>query len=268
MKEGTLNKLALLVLLALASCKAHKQALVNRTPVPVNSSSAAISPAKPGTTDARLNAIRAKQLNFNTFAAKAKTNLDINGNSNDVTLNLRIQHDRKIWVSVTAILGVEVARALITPDSIWVINRLQGVYFKKPFSYVYQYAGKQINYNALESLLIGNAIPGLLDGNADINVNNANTILSGRLQDMMYQLTLGPDFKVSQTSLSNQAGQSVKVVNSAFIQADNRIMPSQIDIASVAGNKKLNIGLHYSNTEFDKVLEYPFTIPDRFKAVD
>jgi hypothetical protein len=45
-------------------------------------------------------------------------------------------------------------------------------------------------------------------------------------------------------------------------------MPSQIDIVSSAGNKKANINLHYNSAEYDKVLEYPFSIPDRFTPVD
>jgi hypothetical protein len=86
---------------------------------------------------------------------------------------------------------------------------------------------------------------------------------------MLYKLTLGPDFKVSQTSLTNQqAGQNLQVTNSNFIQAGTRIIPSQIDIASAAANKKIQISLHYNSVDFDKALEYPFSIPNRFTPVD
>lgn len=262
-----MNKLIVIFccLLALTSCKARKQLMAARQPV-------MITPAKitaNNVVNTKLTAIRSKQLAFNTFSGKAKTSLNIDGSGNDVTLNLRIQHDKKIWVSVTAILGLEVARALITPDSIIIINRLQGLYIKKPFSYVDQYAGKQVNYQTLEALLVGNAVPQLLNDNADISTDNANTVVSGSLQTMLYKLTLGPDFKVSQTSLANQqAGQNLQVTNSAFIQADTRIIPSQIDITSAVASKKVQISLHYNSVDFDKVLEYPFSIPDRFTPVD
>lgn len=216
----------------------------------------------------KLAAIKAKQLVFTTFSAKAKTKLDIDGNGNDVTLNLRIQHDKKIWVSVTALLGIEVARALITPDSITVINRLQGVYIKKPFSYINQYGGKHVNYQTLEALLVGNAVPQLLNDNADVSIDNANTVVSGTIQTMVYKLTLGPDFRVSQISLVNPAGQALQVSNSEFIQADTRSVPSQIDIASAVENKKVQISLHYNSVDLDKPLDYPFSIPNRFTPVD
>jgi hypothetical protein len=260
MKRNIFNSLlAVCCLLAIAGCKARKQVLVTRKPDTV-------AKAVDNKLSSKLAAIRAQQVSFNTFSAKAKTNLDINGNSNDVTLNIRINRDKKIWVSITAILGVEVARAIITPDSILMINRLDGVYLKKPFSYVYGYASKQVNYKTLESLLVGNAIPELLNENGDLVVANGNTTLSGSLDDLVYKLVVGADNRVTQTNLNNQSqGQSLQVANSTFIQATNRILPSLIDIASIVKDKKIHINLHYTKVDFNQQLEYPFSIPDRYE---
>ena len=259
MKRNILNKLLVVCcLLAMVSCKARKHVLVARKVDSV------VKPVDNKTI--KLAAIRAQQLNFNTFAAKAKTNLDINGNSNDVTLNIRISRDKKIWVSITAILGVEVARVIITPDSILLINRLEGVYLKRPFSYVYAYASKQVNYKTLESLLVGNAIPELLNEKTDITSIIGSTTLSGDLEDLVYKLIIGADNKVTQTNLDNQSqGQSLQVANNTFIQANNRILPSQINIASVVKDKKIHVNLHYTKVDFDQQLEYPFSIPDRYE---
>jgi hypothetical protein len=260
MKKNILNKLLIVCcLLVMVSCKARKQVLVARK---------SDSAAKPldNNVSSKLDAIRAKQVNFNTFAGRAKTKLDINGNSNDVTLNIRIERDKKIWVSITAIFGVEAARALITPDSILLINRLQGVYLRKPFSYVYKYASSQVNYKTLESLLIGNAIPELLNDKAEFVAADGNTTLSGNLQDLLYKLIVGADLKVTQTNLSNQnEGQSLQVINNTFIQATNRVMPSEIDIASVVKDKKIQVNLHYTKTDFDVQQDYPFNIPASYE---
>lgn len=264
MKRNILNKAAvILCLLALVACKAKKLTVVNR---PLTTDSAAL---KENSTRAKLSAIQSKQVSFNTFAGKAKTKLDINGNSNDVTLNIRIARDQKIWISVTAIIGIEVARAQITPDSIIVVNRLQSVYLKKPFSYVYNYSSKQVNFKTLQALLVGNAIPELLNSNADLKPEGNNLAISGNLQGLIYSLLVGPDMKVTQTNLSNQAvAQSLQVANKVFIQADNRVIPSQIDIASTAGGKKIQANLRYTQAEFDKPLEYPFSIPKSYEPAN
>jgi hypothetical protein len=213
-----------------------------------------------------INAIKSAQTYFNTFSGRAKAKLDINGDENDVTLNIRIQRDKKIWVSVTAIAGIEVARALITPDSILLMNRLQSIYLKKPFSYVAQFAGNKVNYKTLESLLVGNAIPEALNENSDIQTTKGATTLTGRLSSLVYVMALGPDNKVNQLNLNDQdAGQSMQVNNSAYAQAGaGKIMPLQVDMSSTVKSKKITVNLHYTKEEFDQPLEYPFTIPARY----
>src|ERR1700761_3656460 len=162
MKQNTLNKvlngpglpasgyLKLFIVccaLAAAGCKAKKPVIVKKP------DTATVKSVAADTKTIRLNAIRAAQTNFNTFSGKAKAELNIAGSTNDVTLNIRIKKGQEIWVSVTAILNVEAARAVITPDSLLVINKLQGIYLKKPFNYIRKFAGNQVNYNTIESLL-------------------------------------------------------------------------------------------------------------------
>src|SRR5579872_4872906 len=151
MRRNILNKLLVVcALLSIAACKTHKQLVVNK-----KSGSAANTPSPVLT---KLDAIKAAQLNFTTFSGRAKARMQINNSSNDVTLNIRISHGQKIWVSITAIAGIEVARAMITPDSILAVNKLQGLYLRQPFSYIYKYASNQLDYRSVEALLVGNAI--------------------------------------------------------------------------------------------------------------
>jgi hypothetical protein len=277
MKESTLNKalfsnmftnrrylklLAICFLFAMVGCKAKKTLIVKHAAADTATKVVDYKAIK-------LKAIRAGQTSFDNFSGKAHATLDINGNSNDVTLNIRIKKGRKIWVSITAIAGIEAARVLITPDSMWVINRLQSVYLKKPFSYINKFAGNQVNYTTIESLLIGNAIPELINENADLQTSADSTTLSGSLEDLVYKLIVGPGMRVTQTNLSNQnEGQSMQVTNNTVIQSGTRVIPSQIDVTSLVKDKKIQVNLHYIKTGFDQLLEYPFSIPGRYKEED
>jgi len=147
-----------------------------------------------------------------------------------------------------------------------IINRLQTVYIKQPFSYINTFAGNHVNYKTIESLLIGNAMPELLNENADLQTNPDSIVLTGNLQDLVYKLIIGPGMRVTQTNLSDQnAGQSLQVTNNTFIQAGTRVLPSQIEITSIVKDKKIQVNLHYIKSEFDQQLEYPFNIPARYK---
>ncbi|WP_461450069.1 DUF4292 domain-containing protein [Mucilaginibacter sp.] len=254
MKENTLNKILIVCcLLAMFSCKARKIVAAKTSPVVAKHQSALAL---------ELNNIRSQQLTFNTFSGKARTSLNISGNQNDVTMNIRIANNKKIWVSITALLGIEVARAVITPDSILIINRLQDIYVKQPFGYIYKYTNRQINYGMVQALLTGNAIPSLLNDSAKMLAANNFVTLSGNLDDIIYRLMLDTSLKATQTSLiSQEQGVSLQVNNSAFMPAGAQKLPSQIDINSVAKDKKIQVNLHYVKVDLNQPQDYPFTIP-------
>lgn len=260
----------------MVSCKAKKALVANNQPVTNTDSilSAAKAPlpvvaAKP---DSRINAIKASQLTFNTFSAKAGAKLDVDGDSNDVDLNIRINHDKEIWVSVskTVLISFELARIVITPDSIFLVNKLESVYLRKPFSYIYSYSNKKVSYKMLEAILVGNAIPEIInDANTSFQTDGANITLSGTLEDLVYTLMLGNDKKVGQFNLSNHnEAQSLQVNNSIFTPVNDKTVPSQIDIQSTAQNKKILVNLHYTKIDLDQPLQYPFSIPANYTPAD
>lgn len=256
MKENTFNKLLIVCcLFTFLGCHARKKLVANpsaQAAVPVNA------------IEDKLNAIKAHQVNFNTFTAKAKTTLNLNNDSHDFTLNIRISNNKEIWASVTALLGIEAARAVITPDSIMVINRLQGVYIKKPFNFIYKYTNREVDYDMLQALFTGNAVPKMLNDSASYKATADSVVLDGRLSDLVYKLLLGNDLKVTRTDLANDAeGQSLQV-NNSFIVQNNQKVPSQIDITSVAKSNKIEVNLHFVKVDYNQPQDYPFIIPSSY----
>jgi len=277
MKRNISSKLlVLLCVLAMVSCKAKKKLVATPPPTSTTTTTATVAaapsvapvPKKSYLTDA----VRSAQLGFNTFSGKATTKLDINGDKNDATLNIRIAQGKKIWVSVTVslVVTVEVARAVITPDSIMMIDKLHGQYLRKPFSYLYQFANDKVNYQMLESILIGNAQAIILnDKNASSQQEAGGTLISGTLEDLVYKLMLNPDMKPAQLNISNHnAGQSLQVTNSDFTLVSGKKVPAQIDIQSSAGNKNVHLNLKYTKIDLDQPLDYPFSIPEKYKPAD
>ena len=115
-------------------------------------------------------------------------------------------------------------------------------------------------------MLVGNAIPELLNDNATITPVNGNLAVTGNLHDLLYNLMVGPDLKVSSTNLTNNgAQQSLQINYSNFIQATNRVIPSHIAFSSKVANKNIQAELNYSRADFDQTLDFPFSIPGRYK---
>ena len=128
-------------------------------------------------------------LDFRTFTGRAKTKLEMGkDNVKDVTLNVRMERDKAIWISISATLGIEVARVLITPDSVKVINKLQGEYMAKPFKYIHQYTNSNITFSILQDLLMANVSSSLLRTES-VQVANASDefIIVGIKEQLSYQ---------------------------------------------------------------------------------
>ncbi len=258
LKPRFIKMLSLSILVILASCKVKKQLIISQT-------------KKPDTIVVINNIISQIQLaqnQFDTFTGKAHAKLQMGNDNYDVTFNIKIKSNQKVWISITALAGIEAARILITPDSIWLINRLQGVYFKKTFSYLQTIAGNDINFKAISSVLIGNAIKELLNEKAAVATRGDTTLLTGSLNSIDYSFQANKKLMALQTVLTNlNKGQELQITNSGQFQVGDKSIPAQIDIRALTSTKKIQLGLHYLKADFNQQLEFPFTIPESYQEV-
>lgn len=253
--------MATFVSLALTACKTKKIVKANPTPVVSELSNKKAE---------NINLLKSKDLVFNTLSVKAKAKIDIGGNKNSATMNIRMEKGRRIWVSITALAGIEVARALITPDSVKVRNNFQSVYLKKPFSYLHRYANKQISFYWLESILSGNTIADFVNEKADIEENNGRWVLSGEKDALAYKVFFDAMMKVNQNTINDvNAGQALKVSYANDYQdLGGSLFPRGVTINSMAGIRNVNIELEYSGAERNVPLEFPFSVPGKYEVIN
>lgn len=264
MRKNILNSFLVLVILLFAfGCRPKKVIVV--TP-PVNKEVLEVKEDKKAE---NLELIKSKDFLFTTLSLKGKANLNINGDQNNVTLLIRIQKDQKIWLSVTAIAGIEVARAVITPDSILLRNNLEKTFVKKPFSYIYKFTNQQVNFALLQAVLSGNTIPDFTTINADLVQENGVWVLSGHSKDLIYRSLFNTLLKVSETTLNDaKAAQAFKVVYGSYTPLNASIFPSSLKINSMAGTKQFSVDLDFTKIEANVPLSFPFTVPKSYELIN
>lgn len=264
MSGNTWNKLLWAVLFSstLLACKTRRARVVVTPPPPVTELSSK--------TAENIQLLKSKDLVFNTLSVKAKAKLDLGGSKNNATMNIRMEKGRRIWVSVTALAGIEVARALITPDSIKVRNNFQSVYLKQPFSYLHKYTNKQLNFDWLESILLGNTIPYFFNDQATIENTNGQWVLQGEQEALIYKVFFDGLMKVSENNVNDvAAGQALKVLYSgAYLDLGGLLFPNGLTISSMSGNKIVNIELEYYNVERNIPLDFPFSVPGKYEVIN
>jgi hypothetical protein len=170
-----------------------------------------------------------------------------------------------IWVSVTAIAGLEVARAYITPDSVKILNRLDNIYIQKPFSYIYEFTNERINFQTLQSILVGNAMYEFISEDTAVNLEGENTLLESVLTSMIYNFKVDSKNKVLVNQLNDsEAGQELLVNYSNFMTINDQLIPLTVSMNSKAKNKAISLDLNYSKVDMDTKFELPFRVPERF----
>ncbi|EDM37101.1 hypothetical protein PBAL39_04863 [Pedobacter sp. BAL39] len=254
--------LGLMLMLAVASCKTRKQTVK----VPVNADSTATMVNKKSE---NLELLKSKDVGFNTLSLKGKARLEFNGKEDNASINLRMKKDEVIWLSITGFAGIEGARVRITPDSIQVLNRLQGVYLNKPFSYIYNYGSRQLNFKTLQSILLGNTISDFMSAGSDLELEAGNWVLSGKRGDLGYRLLFNTLLKTEVNNLSDlKSGQALKVTYGDYQQIDATLYPTTVAISTMSGTKKVAIDLDFSKIERNLPLDFPFNVPKKYEVLN
>lgn len=263
MKKNTLIKSVYILafIVALTGCKAKKVILE----APVVPAIPAVQVEPDNSKKNKFNSIKGNDMVFSTLAVKSKAVLSINDKSNDVNMNFRIKNNEVIWVSVTAVAGLEVARALITPDSVKILNRIDNVYIKKPFSYIYEFTNEQINFKTLQSILIGNTVSEFITDATELNIENDEAKLRSIFGGLTYNLRVNAQEKVIFINLNDEtAKQELSANYSDFIMVNQQQIPHAVVMDSKVKTKKFLLDLRFLKVDLDGPLELPFRIPERF----
>jgi hypothetical protein len=88
-------------------------------------------------------------------------NLDIQAEGNGMSFDnlsgqLRMRNDSIVWLSVTATMGVEVLRAKVSNDSVWVLNRMEKTYLAEPLDSLVAKVGMPLSLPLVQTLLLDN----------------------------------------------------------------------------------------------------------------
>ena len=101
-----------------------------------------------------------EEIDFDYFQTRTKVRYaegdkQINGNA-----HIRIKKDSLIWFSVSPSIGLEATRVMITKDTAIVINRMDKEYYIFNFEEISRYFDFEIDFELIQSILLGNlAIP-------------------------------------------------------------------------------------------------------------
>lgn len=208
-------------------------------------------------------------LDFTTFSGKAKSKIALGKSSYDVTANIRIEKDKRIWISVTAVLGLEIGRVLITPDSVQILNKFQGEYIAKPFSYLYQYASEDLTFGNVQDLFLANFSKNLLS-TTDFEVDQTAVPiqLSGQKNALTYLYLVNQQNRLDSFRLEQpEKGQKLEASYADYSDGGGQLFPMGLELLISGGDMHIKANFNYSRISFNEAVEMPFTISNKYKVI-
>ena len=97
-------------------------------------------------------------LDYKALSAKGQIDAVFNGSKISAGFDLRMQNKETIWISIR-VAGLEVARALISPDSLYYLDRMKKEYYAEPYAFLEEMAKTKLPFDQLQALLIDNFQP-------------------------------------------------------------------------------------------------------------
>jgi hypothetical protein len=274
---NTLVGVLLLTSFLIWGCKSRKVEVM--TPQPVDTLE--VEPYPYFLPDSLYQAIRLADAPLGYFAARAAVELEMNKETKSFQANIRIRSDSAIWMSISPALGIEVARALITRDSIKFINRLNGSYFKGDIHFLNQMMQVDVNFDMIESVLTGNAY---LHYSVDKYISdreNGERILSTfkkrRLrreneldipQILSQEIWFSPVYqKITRMELTDYKPLRKLSVQYPNFEVIEGIKVPRTLVLQASADKQVKIQIDYSKQSVNKEQNLPFSIPEDYEPM-
>jgi hypothetical protein len=200
---------------------------------------------------------------FTTFSGKAKVNYEAKGEKKDFAATIRIQKDKKIWVSITALGLFEAARVLITPDTIIVVNRIAHEVQIVPFSEAGKLLPIHVDFQSLQSLIIGDVLKtGLTPTSA---ADTANELRLGIIspdftQDVLYTKA---DTLLRSQLLSSGNSTMVALYSDYEVISGHHFPKSRVMDMTDKGEPN-HIDMEFNKVSFDEEVNMDFSIPSKY----
>lgn len=202
-----------------------------------------------------------------SLAARAKMNVNFDGSPMQVSANLIWVKDSVLWVQVKK-FGIEGARALVTRDSVFILNRLEKTLRVKSWAEVQREFNLPEGFSLLENVVLGTAWFA------------ADMVLKSEIKDGLHQITgknnrFSADYRIEEgafrvrqmTFLEQNKAQAVTLGFDRFEKLDGGgSLPYLRQIEAFdpeTGTTKVEIEL--SDVEINTSKSFKFEIPAHYR---
>ena len=264
----------MILVMTIQSCKSRQKSL--------NVQPGAIVPMENESVQVLMGRLDSCSFNAEWVSGKASVKTNQEGNETSFNITLRAKKDSIIWISISPLLGIEVARVMITPDSVMMLDRIHNKYQVNTFETINKLLQLKVNFEIVQALLYGNFFAYKKNENRfnSVYLEEKFYVLSSLnkkklkrsleegdltkpvIQDVFINDTFYRIFKMS--VLDQRINKSLLTEYEDFRQTDAGQFPFKSK-TKVKAEKELEIFIDFGKLKVGEIQEFPFNIPSNFE---
>lgn len=244
----------LLISIGISSCGAKKSAL--------------------STKDLAMKKIVAKHKeaapDFSTLRGRIRAGYATADESQSISISMRMEKDKAIWLSAKLAGIIPLAKVLITPKEVKYYEKINQTYFVGDFSLLSKWLGTKLDFEKVQNLLTGQTIYDLDDATYRLEENeNGYQFHSEKGAFLAKLFLLNPKtFKAeAQQLIRSEQNQSLTITYPEYQQVNGFYFPKEIAIIANQGAESTKINIAFRSLEFDVPVSFPFNIPSGYKEI-
>jgi hypothetical protein len=235
--------------------------------------------------DSIYDMMKSHQFEAEWFNGKFKGAYHMPDNKQVFSGQVRIKKDSIIWVSVYAVMNIEVFRLEVRPDSFFFINKLEKNYMSESIAYFKDRFNVDVDFEMLQSVLMGNDFPyyetGVFKLENSIHNYQLSTVARRKLKNEVNDNAELNRILVQNIWIDKNnyriVKQNVKVVGQdkaklrvqydRFEEVEGQLFPSLM-VFQLKEDQNTFLELDFSRMIINEEQTFPFRIPDKYERKD
>lgn len=270
-----MNSMILTMILGLivtgSGCHTEKKITKTVFTIPSEKSSTSNNEARNFSPDFILQKLKENTIPFQTFSAHAKLDLTTpNGTQSGIATYIRMQKDSVIWISIRPVLGIELVRILITPDSVKMINFFKKTITLRSADSLLQLFHIPFDFSSLQDLIVGNP-PVITDSIDQLEANTTHSRISFSCQSpdwlCNYLMDTGNYLLLKNALLQKDTSTGTRSAQESFgdyMLIDQHQFSTKRHLVIQTGSET-TADIKFSHVEFDKIIDFPFPEVTNFR---
>ena len=191
--------------------------------------------------------------------------IDESGQELSGTVSLRMRKDSVVWFTVSVAMGIQVAKGLITRDSVFLLDLYHREYFKVGIAEFTKNLGAPVSLRNLQNIIIGNPVFDSLNYRYnseykgwfvnETKVGNLVFVNSNSNIDSSFILQIGTNNQLKSLYEGNKSAGAFSVAETLFLRA-------------FTDKKTVQIRIAFTTASDSYIPSYPFQIPADYKQKD